>query len=250
MIDELWGKAEHQRPVRVCFNNLCVWITSSLTGAEKSPRTTIPFKNRRNLYAKIFHCDVYTSEVENQQEPSESTAETDFVAETRLNTYTQFLALSQFSAVAVKCSQVVTQLEVPPAIPRHPSIGFRDLRRATSQHDEVGNSRRRPIIEVIKRKGVADLVEVGVGVLCIDILQKVPLRNTLAPVTASAAAEARSEPERVIVVAVRTSRATSVIAILMEGTTIRLGTLRDGVAVDVGVDLDAAVIFLQQSGIR
>lgn len=94
--------------------------------------------------------------------------------------------------------QVVPALEVPPPVPGHPGIELGDLHRATRVHDEVGDARGSPVVEVVERKGVAHLVQVDVDVLRVDVGHEVLLGDALAPVAAGAAAEAGGEPEGVV----------------------------------------------------
>jgi hypothetical protein len=93
------------------------------------------------------------------------------------------------------CLKVVSALQIPPPISGHPGIELGNLHCASSKHDEVGDTRGSPVIKVIKSEGVANLVEIDVDVLFVDILHEVFLTDALAPVPSSTAFHARCQPE-------------------------------------------------------
>lgn len=86
--------------------------------------------------------------------------------------------------------QVVPALQVPPPIAGHPGIELGDLHGAAGVHDEGGDARGGPVVEVVEGEGVALLVQQDVDVLAGDVLQEVLLPDALAPVAAGAAVHA------------------------------------------------------------
>lgn len=102
-------------------------------------------------------------------------------------------------------------------------------------------------LTIIKRKGVTHLVEQNVNVIAVETIHKVLTADTLAPVATSTAGEAISQPERLVVVTISTGSTAAVVAVLVEEAAARLGTLRDALAVGVGVDLDAVGGALEEA---
>lgn len=101
-------------------------------------------------------------------------------------------------------------------------------------------------VEVVKTKGVANFVQVDVQVGGTKVVHKVFPSNSLSPVTASAAAEAISEPERLVIVTSGTARAPAVISVLVEEAATLRRALRSTLAVRVGVDVNARRGSLQE----
>lgn len=133
-----------------------------------------------------------------------------------------------------------------PPVAKHPPIELSNLLRGAGKHDERVNASRGPVIEVIQTESVTHLVQQDVDVLRAQCLQEILRPDPLAPVTTRAAAHAVGQPQRLVVVPVGAALAAAVVAGLVEVAAARLGALRDTLAVDVGVDVEALGGSLQQ----
>lgn len=90
------------------------------------------------------------------------------------------------------------------------------------------------------------LVQKNVDVLRAKKLHEILGANTLAPVTTGTAAHAISQPQRLVIVPLGTASTAAEVAALVEEAAARLGALRDALAVDVGVDVEALGGALEQ----
>lgn len=104
-------------------------------------------------------------------------------------------------------------------------------------------------VKVIKTKSVTDFVQINVKVGGTKVVHKVFPSNPLPPVAASAAAEAISEPKRLVIVTSGAARAPAVISILVEEAAARRRALGSTPAVRVGVYVNARRRSLQERSV-
>lgn len=134
-----------------------------------------------------------------------------------------------------------------PPITIHPSIKISNFHRRTSKHDEVGNASRSPVVKVVEAKGVTHLVQENVDTARVDIVHEVLTTNLLAPAVTIPALKAISKPQRVVKVAISTTRALAVVAIQVSFAVATNIALRDAISILVGVNVDAIGGTLEQA---
>ena len=96
---------------------------------------------------------------------------------------------------------------------------------------------------------MAHLVEENLEVVATESLHHVLLANPLAPIATGTATHAVGEPEAVVIVALRASRALAVVAILVEEPAARRSALRDTLSVGVGIYINTVSRALEEGSI-
>src|SRR3954453_14777952 len=99
----------------------------------------------------------------------------------------------------LRSSAAVPRLQVPPEVAEHPLVELGDLGGAAGLHDEALTGQRIPVVEVVQPVGMPHFMKQNVDVVGGEVAHEVLGADPLTPVATRAAAEARGEPERVVV---------------------------------------------------